>query len=231
VAGSSVSAGGSGDSPAGITPDEAPLGSWLVERSISKRSATATDEVHRIIEATFDVIADSQSSEPSLREVLRRAKLSTATFYRHFRSRDELLFVVLDEGSSILASYLSHRMASKKDPLAKIAAWIEGFLHQAVAPTAADRTRPFAVGSPRIDALFPSQTQRLERLVKLLEQQIVAGNELGLCDCADPARDALAIFDYIHAAMIRHLLARSVPSKATMEYLTELTLRVIGAAP
>jgi len=198
---------------------------------MSRRSAVASEEVGRIVQATFDVIADSQSPEPSLREVLRRARLSTATFYRYFRSRDELILVVLDEGSWILTSYLEHRMAGEADPVAKVSAWIKGFLHQAESPTAADRTRPFAVGSARVESQFPVEHRRLdERMVKLLEDQIVAGNETGMFNSLDPERDAWVILDFIRAGVLHHILARTKPSKQTIDHAVSAALRILGAS-
>jgi AcrR family transcriptional regulator len=219
-----------GEHPGSLLAGQDSVGISLVERSTSKHIAVASDEVKRIVAATFEVIAESQSPEPSLREVLRKVKLSTATFYRHFRSRDELLLVVLDEGSVILVSYLEHRMGRETEPRARVAAWVEGFLHQAGAPAAANRTRPFAVGSPRIEAQFPQAHRRLEeRLVKPLTAEIIAGSESGVFRSVDPERDAWAIFDLTHSTMLRHLLAREAPTRQTTAYLVGLSLRILGS--
>jgi AcrR family transcriptional regulator len=218
-----------GDPRNGLLSGEDSVGLSLVERSTSKRVAVASDEVRRIVAATFEVIAESQSLEPSLREVLRKVRLSTATFYRHFRSRDELLLVVLDEGSAILVSYLSHRVAQESDRRARVANWVEGFLHQAGSPAAVNRTRPFAVGSPRIEVEFPREIRRsVERLVRPLAAEIVEGNRAGLFASPDPHRDAWAIYDLTRSTMVRHLLALEVPTADTTAHLVGLSLRILG---
>ena len=124
---------------------------------------------------------------------------------------------MLDVGSLILAHFLEHRMAREADPIPCADAWIRGFLQQAESLTAADRTRPFAVGSAHVEAEFPVEHGRLaERLAKLLEAHIIAGNETRMFSSQNPERDAGVILDFTRAAVYRHILANSKPSKQTV---------------
>ncbi len=203
--------------------------SQLVHRSVSQQRDLAGSEVDRIVQAAFDEMAESQSPEPSLRGVLRRAHLSTATFYRYFRSRDELLLVVLDEGSRVLTSYLHHQMGKAAGPAGKAAAWIRGFMRQAESPTAAQRTRPFAVGSSRLESAFPTEHALLyERLVSLLRSEVVTGNEVGAFNSPDPGGDAWAIFDFVRAAAFRHILAGTTPDEDAANRLVDTALRMLA---
>ncbi len=66
------------------------------------------------MEATYELIEQTGSLEPSLRDILAHAGLSTQGFYRYFQSKDELMLVLLDEGRRRLVEYLTHRMQTER---------------------------------------------------------------------------------------------------------------------
>src|ERR1700730_14398503 len=90
---------------------EGPLINRAVARSLARRRASYADEVERIVAATYEVIERTGSLDPTMRDILRQSGISTQAFYRHFRSKDELLLALLDDGRRQLTSYLAHRMA------------------------------------------------------------------------------------------------------------------------
>ena len=147
------------------------LATQLVERTLSDRQQTYTAEVRELIDAAYRVIADTGRIDPPVREILAEAGLSNPAFYRHFRSKDELLLVMLDEGRSQLVAYLAHRTAAvdtaAHDPDDKVAEWIRGVLAQAGDVDAARRTRPFVTDVERLHDRFPEQQ-------KASEQQLIA---------------------------------------------------------
>jgi AcrR family transcriptional regulator len=85
---------------------DSPLVRKLIDRTLEDRYSLAAREVEQLIEATFRVIAASGRIDPPVRDILRVAGLSTPVFYRHFRSKDELLLVVWDRGVRMLTAYL-----------------------------------------------------------------------------------------------------------------------------
>ena len=103
-----------------------PLTSRSVERTLARRRATYADEVRRLVESSFELIRRSGQLEPRVSEIVQAAGLSNQAFYRHFRSKDELLLAILDEGSQTLCDYLAHRMQSADDPVQQTREWIEG---------------------------------------------------------------------------------------------------------
>ena len=90
----------------------------------------------------LESLGDQQQER--LRDILRESGLSTQAFYKHFRSKDELMLVLLDDGRRRLVGYLAHRMEKAGRPEQRIRAWIEGVLAQASDPEVAARTRPTA---------------------------------------------------------------------------------------
>jgi AcrR family transcriptional regulator len=189
-------------------------------------------EVELLINATWAVAARTGSIEPGVREILQEAGLSTKAFYRHFRSKDELLLVALDRASHVLVEYLEYRMAREPDPLAKIGEWIEGCLRQAVNPSAARRILPWTLAFGRIASLFPEQLERnQDAIIALLEGAIREVVASGAGHTPDPAGDAQIIFAFTGHTVHHHLISGNAPDADTTRRLTAFAQRALGAKP
>ena len=132
-----------------------PLIHRAVARSLARRQASYADEVERIVAATYEVIERTGSLDPTMRDILRQSGISTQAFYRHFRSKDELLLALLDDGRRQLSSYLGPPMAKADTAEGKLRAWIEGVMAQASDETAAAKTRPFLANLDRLAEQYP----------------------------------------------------------------------------
>ncbi|MCZ6784437.1 MAG: TetR/AcrR family transcriptional regulator [Proteobacteria bacterium] len=193
-------------------PDPSPaidaLASRSAARGLERRRAVYADEVRRLVQASFELIRDRGDLEPRVGEIVRAAGLSNQAFYKHFRSKDELLLTVLTEGVRVLASYLEHRMDAVESAPAKIREWLSGVLEQALHPEAASATRPFAVSRARLAELFPSEVEDCERqLAALLHGAIEAGVASGELAAADPERDAETVYN-LAMGWVQRQLAR-----------------------
>ncbi len=207
---------------------EKPLLARAAERSTSLRVAAAQQEVEQIVEATYRVVSREGTVDPRVREILVEAGLSTQAFYRYFRSKDDLLLVILDDGRRRLAGYLDHRISKARNPDGQLRAWITGMLAQAANPDAAQRTRPFLAALPRLREAFPAEHEESEAvLIGLLADVIQRGVDDGVMTSASPARDALAIYRMTLAAMETHLFARTAPSRAETSHLVDFALRAL----
>jgi AcrR family transcriptional regulator len=193
------------------------------------QAAAEPDEVAALITATWAVTARAGSIEPSVRDILDQAGLSTKAFYRHFRSKDELLLVALDEGTRVLVEYLERRMAAAADRQAAIGAWIDGFVRQAVDPSAAQRTRPWTLGSGRLASTFPADFERNQRAIAApLEREIARAAADGTARSPDPARDARLIYAYTSDTVRVHLLRGSAPDADTIAHLVTFAHRALA---
>jgi len=197
------------------------------ERSLATREASYAAEMRRVIEATYRVIERTGSFDPTLREILRESGLSTQAFYRYFKSKDELLLVLLDDGRRQLVGYLEHRMARAGTPQDKIRAWIEGVLAQAVDPGAASRTRPFLVNQDRFTEAFPEEQQAsVDLLLGLLAGALA---ELPRDEGRPPEvrRDAEAIYQLAFGTLHTHLTRRTQPGRPEIDHLVGFALRAV----
>ena len=166
-----------------------------VDRALEGRRAAVAAEVRRLVEASLTLIQRSGELEPTVGAIVREAGLSNQAFYRHFRSKRQLLVAVLDEGIRILASYLAHRMDAVDSPEDRVREWIRGMLEQALDQRGAQATRPFALARGRLAEAFPEEVARSEsQLTGLLRQAIGDAIAAGQTPHADPERDAESLY-------------------------------------
>ena len=166
-----------------------------VERALARQRAAYAREATRLVEATLRLIRERGALEPNVAAIVRAAGLSNQAFYRHFRSKHELLVAVLDEGIRLLATYLEQRMARAGSGGEQVREWLLGVCEQALSPRGAAATRPFAVGRSEIAAHHPEEVARSERqLTEPLRRALEAARSTGELPGVDPARDTEALY-------------------------------------
>jgi AcrR family transcriptional regulator len=194
--------------------------------------ADAPDEVELLITATWAVAARISNFEPSVRDILQEAGISTKAFYRHFRSKDDLLLVALETSSIRLTDSIETKMAAFDDPLPRIWVWIEGFAHQAVVASAARRTLPWTLGVSRLATVYPEHFDRSQaRVIAPLEREITNAVAAGTAHSPSPAADARIIFGYTMEVMRHHLVHGTEPDMVTVRQLGDFTYRALGVTP
>jgi AcrR family transcriptional regulator len=193
------------------------------ERTVAERQASYVREIERIVDATHRVMAATGSFDPPLRDILRESGLSTQAFYKHFRSKDELLLLMLDDGRRQLVSYLEHRMGKAGTPAGRVKAWIEGVLAQAGQADAAARTRPWLANQDRLAEQFPDEQQAsVDLLVALLADAIA-----DVAPRRPATRDAQVVYHATFGALHRHLAHGTKAPPAEVEHLVQFCLRAI----
>lgn len=60
------------------------------------RDAAAADQRRRILEATAELIAEQGYQETTMEEIVRRAKVGYATFYKHYPDKEAAFLALLD---------------------------------------------------------------------------------------------------------------------------------------
>jgi len=194
----------------------------IADRTLDARRAAYADEVRRLIAAAYEVMRTTGDIEPRVGDVVRTSGLSNQAFYRHFRSKDELLLAVLTDGRRRLVATLTARMERVGDGAAQVAAWIEGVMAQAQNVDAAANTRPFAVNGARIADRFPAEwsASRDALLAPLREAVTAAGG--------DPDRDPELLYHLAFGAMESALVRRDPPTQADVARLVAFALGGIG---
>jgi len=203
-----------------------------VERTVAGRRAEYEREMARIVESTFALIERTGTLDPSMREILAEAGLSTQGFYRYFTSKDELMLALLDEGRRRLLSSLQHRMQRSTAPAEQVRAWIQGVLAQASNAAAAARTRPWVASEQRLSELFPEEQQAsVDLIIGLLDDPIGrlggASSRKGHAEDRRHAAHGAAVMVYrlTFATLRSHLASGTKPSASTTEDLVDFCIR------
>jgi AcrR family transcriptional regulator len=195
-----------------------------ISRPLDERQASYAADVTKLVDATYAVISRTGRLDPTVREILREAGLSTQAFYRHFASKDELLVVLFEDGRRQLTEYLEHRMNRAATPADQIRAWIEGVLAQAVDTEAADRTRPFVVNVERLAEAFPEQQQAsVAALIAPLRDAIAR-----VSDPAGAEDRAVNVYRLVFAALADFIRQRTAPDARQIASIVAFGLRGVG---
>lgn len=194
----------------------------IAARGVDGRRAAYADEVRRLIDAAYAVMRSTGDIDPRVGDVVKASGLSNQAFYRHFRSKDELVLAVLTDGRQRLLHTLTDRMARAADPRAQVAAWIEGVLAQARNEAAAANTRPFAAHVSRIADRFPDETSATrDALLAPLRDAVGAAG-------GDPDRDPELCYHLAFGAMEAALVQRVIPTRADVDHIVQFALRGAG---
>ncbi len=192
---------------------------------------TGGAEMAALVEAMWTVMARECSIEPSVREIVAEAGLAPKAFYRHFKTKDDLLILALDEGTRLLVEYLQWRMARGRSSLEQIGEWIRGVAGQAATPEAIRRTSPWSFSMGRLERDFPAELARNQALVMApLEEVIRQEAAAGRSNNADPKIAARVVFSAATDILRRSLLTGSAAATGEVEHLVEFTHRGLGLA-
>ncbi|MCU1427596.1 MAG: putative transcriptional regulator, TetR family protein [Actinomycetia bacterium] len=163
------------------------------DRPIRPARQRSQDEVDALIAAAMTVLTHKGAEELTVADVLAEASLSTRAFYRHFRSKDELLLAIYERDSRHSVERLGRRMEASS-PRISLDAWIDETLLLAYDPKRAERTRVLAAEAKRLQGRYPAGfdaivAAQLAPLVDLLER----GRVEGVFPGAEPVTDARLI--------------------------------------
>lgn len=220
--------------PTGALADdpERPLAVRSVERTLANRYSTYINEVQRLIAAGRAVMERQETLDPRVSDIVAEAGLSNQAFYRHFRSKGELMLAILDDGSRIMASYVEKQMARHDAGLDKVRAWVAGSLVQTAASKAASVSRGVIVNTFELRALYPEESARTSHLLRRpLEAAVRLAQEQGQIPSVDPELAAEMVFRLTMGAMESWLIARQTPTPAELDYLESFVLGGLRANP
>lgn len=201
-----------------------------VERSPGPRYSAQADEVQRLLLAGLQEIREKGSVEPRVADIVRRAGLSNKAFYRHFRSKDELLLAILEEGMRERVRTFEARLSEASSAADRVRVWIQLVLEQALSPAFAEVTRPLLLYQGRLaEELGDQLWGHRDTLRAPLERALEEGRRSGEFRDLDPRRDSEVLYYLAMGWMHGMVIARVVPSQEEADNLVEFALRAILA--
>lgn len=197
----------------------------IAQRALSQKVAESSEEVRRLLDAARTEIAErGTTSRPRVADIVARAGLSNDAFYRYFRSKDELMATLLEEGTELLCSYLVHQMAKESEPAAKVRRWVEGILAQTTDEAGVTTLTVLHNTASAADGRALGRHPASRSLAALLHEPLTA---LG---CERPEADALVAAHAVLGVLVDHLWDRTVPTDDEADHLVTVVLRLVGAA-
>lgn len=194
----------------------------VASRTLQSRSDAYAEEIRRFLDATYAVMRHTGDLDPRVTDIVREAGLSNQAFYRHFRSKDELLVAVLADGQRRLVETLRQHMDAVALGAPRVRAWVEVVLTQARRSAAAANTRPFAINGLRLADRYPTEwgESRDELLAPLRTAIIEAGG--------DPGNAAL-VYHLAMGTMQHALVRREQPTDVDVERVVLAALEITSS--
>jgi AcrR family transcriptional regulator len=197
-----------------------------IERTLEPRYAAYLDEVERLLQAGLDEMRERQCVEPRVADIVRRAGLSNKAFYRHFRSRNELLLAILEQGLRVQFSKLEERMGQADSALDRIRCWMWEVLGRALDPETAAATRPLLVHQERLlESVGEEVWDCVERLKLPLRAAIAEAVESGELEEADVESDTEVVFQLAIGWMHGRLITPVPPTRQEAQRVVEFAIR------
>jgi AcrR family transcriptional regulator len=190
-----------------------------------------TAERDLIMRTAYELIQRDGSKETSVHDVLREAGLSTRAFYRHFRSKDELVLEMYRVDCDRVTALLTAAVAAAPTPLAALEAWIDQSL--AVVYDARRLRHAVVLSSAEVssaDGFTAVKNAGLAAQREPLVELLGDGRGRGVFPHAEPETDAIAIQAVVGAHMRArldrdHALTRAEARARTLD----LFRRALGA--
>jgi len=203
-----------------------------VRRVSPAREEKYRAEKQRIVQAAYELIQRDGSKETSVHDVLRAADLSTRAFYRHFRSKDELVLEMYRVDCDRVNTTLASAVAAAPDHVSALEAWIDQNL--AVVYDARRLRHAVVLSSAEVssaEGFTAVKNAGLAAQRAPLVALLTEGRDAGVFPQADPEIDALAIQAVVGAHMRARLDGDEVAlTRAEARgHTLELFRRALGA--
>lgn len=195
----------------------------IARRTNAEREAGYELEVRSLLDAGRRAIRRfGTTGSPRVVDILDEAGLSVDVFYRHFRSKDELVTTILEEGTSRMHDHLVREIAEVDWPADQIRRWVTIVMSSASLPESAAEIRAVLWNGARVVDDTRRRVFARELLADPLHEPLTRlGSE-------DPARDALLISHATLGRLEEFIWRRQSPTPIDIEHVVTFCLRAVG---
>jgi AcrR family transcriptional regulator len=188
------------------------------------------DEERQITRAAYRVIGASPSGATSVADILAEAGLSTRAFYRHFRSKDDLILAMYRRDQERLTAELSAVVAAAPGPREALTAWVDHVLAVAYDPKRAAHSHVLSSPEVRnVRGFRATQQEGQLGMRAILTEVLRAGQRDGTFPRVRPAEDARALQSVVGGLVDARIHGEPGPTWAeAREAAVDLFLRAFG---
>ncbi|MCF8587326.1 TetR/AcrR family transcriptional regulator [Gordonia liuliyuniae] len=137
-----------------------------VQRSLSRRQATAETEVARLIAAGRELFGAGVN--PRVADIVTAAEVSIEAFYRYFGSKAEFVAAISEDGIRRVSTYVGHKAASADSPGRRLHAAVTALMSQAATPELASASRNILGSRHEVAISLSFRTEIAEILAPIL---------------------------------------------------------------
>jgi AcrR family transcriptional regulator len=203
-----------------IPNDESGVTDKIVRRSLAKRESEYAAEVRRLLDAALELMrGGGTSAKPRVADIVAASGLSNDAFYRHFKSKDDLVAAILEDGAERLRSYLAHQMAKSPAPEGQVRQWVKGVLAQADPDIAATTLAVLWNGGTAGGGMAAGRHFASAPLSSLLSEPF------GALGSAAPELDAALAAHATLGMLSDYLWRQVVPTRADVDRITAFCVR------
>jgi AcrR family transcriptional regulator len=211
-----------------VTAQSAPGSPRGVERALAGRRRQYEEEVERLLDATFEVMRERDTANPSVADILATSGLSTSVFYRHFPTKDDLLVTLLERAHKLTQRHMEERLARQDRPAGRIVEWVRSMFDLLRTDELVTANRPFLLAHPRLLERFPAEIEAgFEALAAPLAAAIAdARAEAGL-PTEGAAADARLAMHHVFGILVDRAALRRRSDDPTVDAVASYTLRAV----
>ncbi|HEY1828990.1 MAG TPA: helix-turn-helix domain-containing protein [Acidimicrobiales bacterium] len=205
-----------------IPTDASDVADKIVRRSLAKREGEYASEVRGLLDAALELMRErGTEARPRVADIVAAAGLSNDAFYRHFKSKDDLVAAILEDGAERLRGYLEHQMAKESSPEGQVRQWVRGVLAQAARESASATLAVLWNASSAGGGLAAGRHFASTPLAPLLHEPF---RELG---STQPELDAALVAHGVLGLLSDWLWRQAVPTRSEVERVAEFCLRAV----
>ena len=192
--------------------------------------ADAAAERKAITDAALRVMRKNGYAECQITDILAEASLSTRAFYRHFKTKDEVLIAIYRENAETTSRRLSEKVAAGGSPTEQLQVWIEETLSLGYDRRRASRVLVLASEAARRATGYAEQNELAAiALSAPLLEALEAGAASGAFPTCDPAADAVTIHDIVWRFVGEALSGKpTMTEQAARDHVMRFCLPALG---
>jgi AcrR family transcriptional regulator len=193
----------------------------MAYRPTDRTRARAAAARERIVAAALDQLAEGGYASASMVAVARRAGVATGSVYRHFPSKGDLFAEAFRRASQREVDVLADLGHPGMAPAERLAAWVEAFVHRALA----EPVRAYALIAEPVDTAVEA-----ERLTFRRAYADLFARTLRELPHDHPDLAAAAIVGALAEALLGPLARRDTDAGELTAGLQSFVLSAVGAS-
>jgi AcrR family transcriptional regulator len=168
------------------------------------------------------VMREKGYSAATVQDILDRADVGTRAFYRHFKSKDDLLHAIYRNDAQRISDRLTQRVRAAGTPRQAVEEWIDELLSLGYNPRQAERMTLIEASIGGKDEAYEQERMAArEMILAPLVAALRAGRRDGSFPTSQPTRDAYLI----NALVFEVILWRRAGSRPSRRQVTADLLR------